>query len=100
MSLKTTQVSRCLDKKLTLFGFEVADLLLIFALVAVLNLVVGDFSYSFLLTWLPAALFALVLRIGKRGKPDNYLTHLIRFQFKPGVLEAFHPPRNSNARLK
>jgi hypothetical protein len=71
--MRTVDVSKCLDKKLTLFGFEVADVLAVFV-------------------WLPSAALALVLRYGKQGKPDKYLVHWLRFQIKPGRLSAFEPP--------
>ena len=70
-------------------GYEVPDLLAIFLLLSVLNLTVGQFGAKLLLVWLPTISFALVLRFGKRGKPENYLVHLLRFKFGPKHLCAF-----------
>ena len=53
MSLKSTPVSRCLEKKLLFFGYELPDVLAIFMLLAVLNLTLGRTEYKFLLVWLP-----------------------------------------------
>jgi hypothetical protein len=89
--LNDTHVSKCLDKKLTMAGFEVADLLIIFMMLAVLNFIFGE-GFKLLFVWIPTITLALVLRFGKRGKPDNYLVHLIRYHTRPGVYSAFLEP--------
>jgi uncharacterized membrane protein len=102
MSLKSTAVSRCLEKKLLFFGYELPDVLVIFLFLAVLNLTFGRTEYKFVLVWLPALTLAVALRIAKRGRPDNFLIHWIRFRIRPRVLSAFpeptvriYPPRTS-----
>ena len=92
MSLRQTPVSQSLDRKLKMFGFEVPDLLAIFIALATLNFVFGQTNFKLLFVWLPTALIAGVLHFGKRGKPDNYLIHWLRFQVKPGIYSAFPPP--------
>jgi len=87
--MRTTSVSKCLDRKLVLFGFEVLDLLAVFLLLSVLNFVFGQLPFKWLFVWAPSVSLACVLRWGKRGKPDKYLVHWIRFQIKPGVYSAF-----------
>lgn len=94
MSLKVTEVSRCLDKKMTIMGFEIPDLLMIFLTVSILNFLFGSSSIKWLLVWLPNLTLALLLRYAKRGKPDNYLIHWIRFQGKPHIIKAFVEPTN------
>lgn len=89
MSLKTSEVYRCLEKKTLVFGFEILDLFLVFVVLAVLNLVFGGIKYKFFWTWGPAILLAGFLRLSKSGKPDNYLVHLARFHFSSGHLSAF-----------
>jgi hypothetical protein len=92
MSLKTTEVSRCLEKKLLFLGFELPDVLVIFLLLAALNLTLGRSEHKITLVWVPTLALALSLRIAKRGKPDNFLIHWVRFHTKPRVLSAFHQP--------
>jgi hypothetical protein len=92
MSLRTEPTSQSLEKKLLILGFEVPDVLAIFLLLSFLNFFVGKLGNKFFLVWLPVALAALILRIGKRGKPDNYLLHLARFNFKPKYYSAFQEP--------
>ncbi len=89
MALKTEPIAKCLDKKLLMLGFEVPDILAIFLLLSLLNFAFGDSGAKPFLVWLPTIAAAVVLRIGKRGKPDNYLLHLAKFYFSPKYLEAF-----------
>lgn len=94
MALKTSQVYRALQKKTLVFGFEIVDLFAVFLLLAFLNLILKTVAYKFIWTWGPALGLALFLRIGKAGKPENYLLHLARFYFLPPVFSAFplsHP---------
>lgn len=89
MALTHSKVYRCLEKKTLVFGFEILDLFLMFSLLALLNLFLGGVPYKFLWTWGPSMALGLALRIGKAGKPDNYLLHLARYHFSPGVLSSF-----------
>lgn len=100
--MRATSVSKCLDKKMVLFGFEVLDLLAVFLVLSILNLVFGQIPFKWLFVWLPSLSLAGLLRWGKRGKPDKYLVHWIRFQIKPGVYSAFREsiPEEPVPRLK
>lgn len=95
MDIKVTEVSRCLDKKMMIFGFEVPDLLFIFLTMSILNFLFGSTNLKLLLVWIPSFALALTVRLAKRGKPDNYLIHWLRFQIKPGVLKAFPEPSSN-----
>lgn len=90
--MQVTDVSKCLDRKLTMLGFEVFDILAIFIVLSVLNFLFGETALKWLLVWLPTAVMATVLRYGKRGKPEKYLLHWLRFQIKPGVYSAWRYP--------
>jgi hypothetical protein len=92
MDLRATPTSKCLDKKLTMLGFEVLDLLLIFFTISILNFIFGKTNFKFFLVWLPSIALILTLKIGKRGKPESFLAHFLRFYFKPKHLSAFHEP--------
>jgi hypothetical protein len=89
VALKTSQVYRCLEKKMLIFGFEIVDLFAIFSFLAVLNLISRGMPYKFCLTWGPAMALAIFLRLGKAGKPENYLLHLARALLSPVVFSAF-----------
>ena len=87
--MRTTAVSKCLDRKLILFGFEVLDLLAVFLVLSILNFLFGQAPMKWLLVWAPSVALAIVLRWGKRGKPEKYLIHWLRYQIKPGSYSAF-----------
>lgn len=89
MALKVTPVSQCLEKKLQVMGYEIPDLLFIFFLLSIFNFIFGTSSGKLFLVWLPTLVVALTIRIGKRGKPDNYLLHLGKFWMRPKALWAF-----------
>lgn len=100
MGLKTTPVSKCLDKKMLIMGYEIPDLLTIFLLLSLLNFIFGQSNYKLALVWAPTAGVALLLRIAKRGRPDGYLVHWLRFQVKPGIWSAFADPAQPSTPLK
>lgn len=81
-----------------LFGFEAMDVLIIVLTLSVLNLLFGRMGQRLLLIWLPTVILAGVLRIGKRGKPEGYLLHLLKYQFRPGIYSAYVDPTAFNAR--
>jgi hypothetical protein len=70
-------------------GFEIPEVLAIFMMVAVLNFLCSSLPYGFLLTWGPPAALAVVLRVMKRNKPENYLLHWARYIVSPGEYSAF-----------
>lgn len=89
MALRSEPVSKCLEKRLLILGFEVPDILAIFLLLSVLNFLFGQTELKLVLVWLPVVAVAVILRIGKRGKPDNYLIHLAKFHSRPRYFSAF-----------
>jgi hypothetical protein len=78
-----------------IMGFEIPDLLVIFLTISILNFLFGSTSLKLFLVWLPSIALALLIRLTKRGKPDNYLIHWLRFQIKPGIISAFVEPNHS-----
>lgn len=88
MSLTVTKVPRTLDNRLRLFGFELADLLLIFLYLSVSNLFFGPTRLKFPIVWCGTILLACVLHFVKKGKPENYIQHLLQFKMKPAVYSA------------
>ncbi len=87
--LKASKVYKCLEKKTLIFGFEIFDVFLICILLSVLNLVFASSDWKLFYTWIPVMSLAFGLRAFKKGKPDNYLQHYLKFQFTPGIFKAF-----------
>ncbi|CAN5418426.1 hypothetical protein BH10BDE1_BH10BDE1_28080 [soil metagenome] len=98
MPIESTPVSRCLEKKTIVLGFEVLDLLAIFLLLSILNFIFGGTDLKIFLVWIPTLTVAGTIRFAKRGKPENFLFHWIRFQIRPGVLSAFEDPTRTDPR--
>jgi hypothetical protein len=90
MELKSSENHRRLDAKFKIGSVEASDLLSVLLLAAVLNLVLGRIPYSAIFIFgIPALLF-VGLYFGKRGKPDGYLQHVIKFHLSTGELRAGH----------
>lgn len=92
MAIQVIPTHKCLDKRLLLFGFEITDLFVLTLLLSFLSTIFGSTEWKLLTIWLPTGIVALVLRISKIGKPDNYLFHWIRFQLRTPSLSAFTDP--------
>jgi hypothetical protein len=86
--LKTSRIHRRLDAKLKVGGVEAADLLVVLILASVLNLFLGRIPFGPLFIFgIPGSIF-VGLYFGKRGKPDGFLLHAIKFYLSPGELRA------------
>ena len=86
--LKTAVVHRNLDRQLKLFGMEVQDLILLALLASVLNLIFGNTPIGGYMTFVPSLGLGAVLFVCKRGKPDGYLVHFLRYCFEPEFFSA------------
>jgi len=91
MALYTSSVPRALESKTKLFGFELADLLLIFLYLSISNLIFGQTALKFLVVWCGTLSIAGVLFFVKRGKPDQFLQHLVEHWFNPSIYVAAMP---------
>ncbi len=86
--LKASLVHRRLDAKLKVGGVEAIDLLVVLILAAVLNLFLNSIPFGPIFIFgIPGFLF-VAFYFGKRGKPDGYLLHAIKFYLSPGELRA------------
>jgi len=100
MDLKTAKVFKCLEKKTLMFGFEIIDVFALCILLSTLNLVFATADWKLFYTWGPTVIVSIILRVGKRGKPDNYIFHWLRYQFSPGVYSAFPMVRDLRIRRR
>ncbi len=92
--MQTSTVHRNLDTKLKIFGFELFDLLTVLIFSAVMNLLFGRTSLSFITVFVFPAILGAVIYFGKRGKPDNHLIHFVRYLMLPGAFSSGERPRN------
>lgn len=87
--LTTTKVNRSLDQKTVIFFLEVIDLFTLVAFCSILNLIFGQMGHKFLLVYFPTLILGAIFVIGKRGKPERFLFHFLRYQVQPKFLSCF-----------
>ena len=93
--LESSPLSQCLERKSKILGYELFDLFFIFFSMAIFNFIFSGFSHRTVLVWGPTAALALLLRVSKAGKPDNYLKHLLLFHLTAKTTSAFPLCRTS-----
>lgn len=99
--IEQSKVYKCLEKKTLILGFELADLFVICLVLCLLNLFFKESGAKFFLTWGPTATLALVIRLLKTGKADNYIVHAIKYYLTPGIIKAFpNAQKNKFRKLK
>jgi len=89
MPVVCTPVSRCLEQKLKIAGFEIPDLILIALVLTVLNFLLGPLDQRFIMVWIPTLSVSAGLFFGKRGKADKHLIHWFQNRISPRALSAF-----------
>ncbi|MBL7556617.1 MAG: hypothetical protein JNM24_12425 [Bdellovibrionaceae bacterium] len=88
MEYKESTVHRKLDAKIKIGGMEAPDILAILIFASVMNLFFGRTSFSFIFVIVLPAILLCILYFGKRGKPDDYLIHVLRFYLSKGFFAA------------
>lgn len=86
--LRTSKVHRNLDAKFKIGGVEAADLLAVLLTGAVMNLIFGRLSIGPIFIFGVPGLLFFTLYFGKRGKPEGYLMHALKFFISSGELRA------------
>lgn len=81
--LEVSEVNRSLDRKTTILWLELIDIFIIVTSMSVLNLLFGQTGFKMYLVYLPSLALTLVMILTKRGKPDNFLLHYLRYQLRP-----------------
>lgn len=92
MDLDSSQVHRNLDGKLKVVGLEAPDLIFVLLIAAIMNLLFGQTRFVLLAVFGMPSLILTILYIGKRGKPEGYLIHLLKYFLTPGFYSAGERP--------
>ncbi len=87
--LDISQVNRSLDRKTTILWLELIDIFIIVTTASVLNLLFGQTGLKTYLVYLPSVALALTMILTKRGKPDGFLLHYLRYHLRPKHLSCF-----------
>ena len=69
-------------------GMEMQDAVVLTLLASVLNLIFGHTKAGVYMTFIPPLVLAVVLYVGKRGRPDKFLVHWILYYITPGFFSA------------
>ena len=84
MGLSISRTYKGLSVSMKVGGFEALDLISCLILAAILNMFFGRASFApFFVICLPMIALS-ILHFSKRGKPEGYLQHLIRYSLTYG----------------
>ena len=96
--LDATRIHRGLEGRVRILGIEFFDIVLVFFFASVMNLFFVDtWLHVWMVYALPGALGG-VLVWGKRGKPDKWLFHFLRYHVTPGCYGAGSEGRQESGR--
>ena len=98
--LDLSKVSRSLDRKTLILWLEITDIFVIVLFFSILNLIFGSTGLKLYLVYLPTLLLAATLILAKRGKPEGFLLHFLRFHVSPKHLTCFDSGPDSYPLLK
>ncbi len=89
--LSVTSMPKCLEKKLTFLGLEMGDIFAVFLTLSILNFTIGPFVPSrILFVWMPSMILAGFLYFAKRGKPENFILHYLRYHLTQKYYSAWN----------
>jgi hypothetical protein len=94
--LTNTKVSRSLDRKTLILWLEITDIFFIVTFASVLNVVFGGTGMKLYFVYLPTLVLACTLILAKRGKPDGFLAHFLKFHFQSKNLSCFYQGQESH----
>ena len=92
MSINAATVQRNLDAKLKIGNIEALDLLIALICGAIMNLFFSGTALELPLVIGMPVLILAACYFGKRGKPEKYLPHLLRFYLETGFFAAGEEP--------
>ena len=84
---------RNLDAKFKIGGLEALDLLLALIFGAVMNLFFAETPLEVPLVLGGPVLIIAAFYFGKKGRPDYFMAHLIRFYLEPGFFSSGEEPK-------
>ena len=93
INLHTSSVHRNLDAKFKIGGLEAFDLLLALIFGATMNLFFAETPLEIPLVIGGPILIIITFYIGKKGKPENFMTHWIRFYLLDGFFSSGEEPK-------
>lgn len=93
--LELSKVSRSLDRKTLILWLEITDIFAIVTFASVMNVFFGGTGLKLYLVYLPTLVLGVTLIIAKRGKPEGFLMHFLKFYLNPKHLTCFFEATDS-----
>ena len=87
--LEESLVNRSLDRKTTILWLELIDIFIIVTTMSFLNLIFGRTGLKIYLVYLPSLTLLLTLIFSKKGKPEGFLIHFLRYHLQAKNLSCF-----------
>ena len=91
--LHRSEVHRNLDAKFKIGNLEALDILAALIFGAVMNLFFGGTFLEIPIVIGGPVLIIAILYFGKRGKPERFMVHLMRFYLQPGFFQSNEEPK-------
>ncbi|MCI5072687.1 hypothetical protein MRY82_07095 [bacterium] len=98
--LEQSEIHRHLDSQFKILGFNAQDLLLVLLIASINNLIFGQTPLNLIMVFIVPAVLALLLILGKRNKPDDFLKHYLRYQSQSGFFSAAQQSKHIHQRNK
>lgn len=88
--LDLSKVSRSLDRKTLILWLEITDIFALVTFCSVLNVMFGGTGLKMYFVYFPTLVLGVTLVLAKRGKPEGFLIHFLKFHLQPKHLTCFH----------
>lgn len=88
--LELSKVSRSLDRKTLILWLEITDIFALVTFCSVLNLAFGGTGLKLYFVYLPTLVLGVTMILAKRGKPEGFLVHFLKFHLQPKHLTCFY----------
>jgi hypothetical protein len=95
--IEVSKVSRSLDRKSLILWLEIIDIFALVTFCSVLNLIFGGTLLKIYFVYTPTVILGITLILTKRGKPEGFLLHFLKFHLQPTHLSCFHSGPDSFA---
>lgn len=87
--LDSSRISRSLDRKTTILWLELTDIFFLVTVCSGLNLLFARTGLKVYFVYLPTLILTTTLIAFKRGKPDGFLMHFLKFHLQPKHYSCF-----------
>jgi hypothetical protein len=87
--IESSKVSRSLDRKTLILWLEITDIFALVTFCSILNIIFGGTHLKVYCVYLPTLILGVTLVVAKRGKPEGFLLHFLKFHLQPKHLSCF-----------